>query len=172
MVWSYSANSFPDKKWDPWGEYYKGMSPILFIMESSLEEYLTSRFNPQLEWYERKSTRYKKYSQTLNVITIVGGILTPIFGSGGYRQATLITATIVAVGLAMLKFFKFEELWHTYRTTIESLKREQIHFTYNVDIYSGAPEPGKLFIERTESILGGEHVSWCSLVQERASPKK
>ncbi|HUU75071.1 MAG TPA: DUF4231 domain-containing protein [Methanoregulaceae archaeon] len=140
-------------------------------MESSLEDYLNSRFDPQLAWYGRKSAHYKKYSQTLNVVTLVGGILTPILGSGGYRQATLITATIVAIGLAMLKYFKFEDQWYTYRTTVEELKREKIHFSYGVDVYAYAEEPEKLFIERSESLIGGEHLSWCSLVQEKPAHK-
>lgn len=126
---------------------------------------------PQLEWYEIKSTHYKKYAQTLNVITVVGGILTPIFGSGGYQKATLITATIVAIGLAMLKYFKFEELWLTYRATIEALRKEKIHFSYGVDPYASAEEPEKLFIERSESLIGGEHLSWCSLIQEKSAHK-
>lgn len=136
-------------------------------MDENVKNYIDTRFDPQVDWYDKKALNYKRLSQILNVITLVGGILTPIFGIGGFRLYTLISAVTVAIGLALLKYFKFEELWQVYRHTHESLIREKILFLQQVDVYAHFHAPEKLFIERVESILGEEHGSWYSLFHEK-----
>ncbi|MBC8490435.1 MAG: DUF4231 domain-containing protein [Bacteroidetes bacterium] len=85
---------------------------------------------------------------------------------------TIIFSACVAAGLGILKFCKFEDLWHNYRTTCETLKKEMAHYKMQTDVYNSADDSDKLFVERVESIISKENIKWVSTIIEDREKNK
>jgi hypothetical protein len=73
---------------------------------------------------------------------------------------------VTTIGLSLLRFFKFDELWLNYRSTSEMLKKEEQHFRTLTGPYAEAAEPGKLFVERIEALISKEQTIWLTSMQE------
>jgi hypothetical protein len=134
-------------------------------MVEDIEEYIENRYKSQVQWYDKKAIYYKFCTQIFNVITIFFGALTPIVAALDHRIITIILASIVTISLGLLKFYKCEEHWHNYRTTCETLKKEENYFKYRINGYSTAQEPEKLFVERVESLISRENTLWSSTIK-------
>lgn len=134
-------------------------------MNIDINEYIENRFKPQVEWYDKKATKNKRCAIIFNVITIVVGALTPILAALNFQIFTIIFSAIVTILLGVSKFCKFEEHWHNYRTTCETLRKEEYYFKYQTSCYSTVQEPEKLFIERIESLISRENTLWLDTVK-------
>jgi len=137
-------------------------------MVEDINHYIENQFKQQVEWYDKKSIKNKNYSIFFNVITIFCGALTPILAAIDFKDLTIVFGVIVAISLGILKFCKFEEHWHNYRTTCETLRKEEFYFKYGADVYANANNPEKLFIERVESLISRENTMWLSTVKQTA----
>jgi len=139
-------------------------------MVREINDFINTRLKPQIEWYDKKSLTNKKWTYFFNIVTIVCGAATPIFAAIDFKVLTIVFGVIVAISLGILKFCKFEEHWHNYRTTCETLKKEEISFKYRTDIYSQSSDLEQLFIERVESVISRENTLWLCTV--KAGPIK
>lgn len=128
--------------------------------EEKFDEYIKTGYIPQVEWYDKKSILNKRLTYLLQTPILILAALTPIFAALEYTTITVISSAFVAAGLSMLKFYKFESLWHTYRTTCETLKKEWVHHNMLIDVYTKNEDPDKLFVERVESIISREQTRW------------
>lgn len=134
-------------------------------MVEDISNYIENRFRQEVKWYDKKAIKNKNCAQIFNVITIFCGALTPIFAALDYQIITIILASIVTISFGLLKFYKFEEHWHNYRTICETLKKEENYFTYRTQGYSTTQEPEKLFVERIESLISRENTTWSSIIK-------
>ena len=134
-------------------------------MAIDINAFIKERFDPEVKWYDDKSIRYKNFTFLFNIITIVLGAMTPILAATDQKVATIICGVVVAISIGLLKFCKFEELWFSYRTTCETLKKEGNFFRFRADVYADAKNPEQLFIERIESLISRENTQWLCTVK-------
>ncbi len=140
--------------------------PFHMTQSIDIEAYITNRFEPERMWYSTKARYNKKWMNTVNVLVILTGAVTPILAALQFTLSTVITSAVTTIGLSLLRFFKFDELWLNYRSTSEMLKKEEQHFRTLTGPYAEAAEPGKLFVERVETIVSKEQSVWLTSMQE------
>ena len=136
-------------------------------MNEKFSEYIKDRYEGQVEWYDKKSVFYKKLGGILQISIIVPAAIVPIVATLGYRWPTIVLSALVAVMTTILKYFKFEELWHHYRLVCESLKKEKHMHDFRIGEYEDTKEPEKLFIERVESVIAQEHKWWVDIRRKK-----
>ena len=141
---------------------------------SIADKYIKDRLEPQIEWYDKKSMHNQKWAKRYHVSIITLSAATPILAALDYKWATIGTSSVVTIAIGILKYYKFEELWQSYRTTCETLKKEKVMFESKTEVYKNAPEPDKLFVERAESLISKENTAWINIVnqKEKISRKK
>ena len=135
--------------------------------KENFDEYIKDVYEPQVMWYDKKSIMNKKLTHLFQIPIITMAAITPIFAALEYKALTIIFSACVAAGIGVLKFCKFEDLWHNYRTTCETLKKEMAHYKMQTDVYDSADGPDKLFVERVESIISKENIKWLSAIHEK-----
>jgi len=114
----------------------------------------------------------KRLTYLFQIPIITMAAITPVFAALEYKALTIIFSACVAAGFGVLKFCKFEDLWHSYRTTCETLKKEMVHYEMQTDVYDSADDSDKLFVERVESIVSKENVKWVTTVRENREKNK
>ena len=129
--------------------------------------YIKTRYEPQVDWYDKKSILNKWLTYLLQIPVLILAAVTPILAALEYITITIISSAFVAAGLVVLKFCKFEGLWHTYRTTCETLKKEKVYHDMLTDVYAKAENPNKLFVERVEIVISKEHTRWVEVVTKK-----
>ena len=130
--------------------------------------YIKSRVDDQINWMEGKSkwnqTRYK----TIKLIEIVAAAMVPLLA--GYQTDTAdrrsylgivigLMGVLIVILTSIRQLYKYQENWLTYRTTLESLKREKFLFEVGAPPYDGVSAFQK-FVMNTESLLAKENESW------------
>jgi len=136
------------------------------------DQYIEDRYEPQVKWYDKKSIMNKRLTYLFQIPIITMAAITPVFAALEYKALTIIFSACVAAGFGVLKFCKFEDLWHSYRTTCETLKKEMVHYEMQTDVYDSADDSDKLFVERVESIVSKENVKWVTTVRENREKNK
>lgn len=130
---------------------------------SKFEEYLKDRYETQINWYETKSAKNKKFYTFFQWGVIVLSAILPVLVvslTQGLRWVTATIAAILAIGTAVIKTFKFQENWINYRTIAETMKKEKYFYEGGIDAYADNPNKEGLFIERVESLISREHSLW------------
>lgn len=140
--------------------------------KEKFDEYIEERYEPQVKWYDKKSIRNKRLTYLFQLPIITMAAITPIFAALDYKELTIISSACVAAGLGILKFCKFEDLWHNYRTICETLKKEMVHYKMQTDVYNTIDDPNKLFVMRVESIISKENIKWVSIMKENREKSK
>jgi hypothetical protein len=128
------------------------------------EEYIQSRLEDQIGWYDRKSTHAQARFKILRGLEIVGGSAIPLiagFGGGGVCSQLavgLLGAMVVAIA-AFLSLNQYQENWIEYRTTCESLRHEKFLYLTRTEPYD-APTAFPLLVQRVESLISKENSGW------------
>jgi hypothetical protein len=130
------------------------------------EKYKKERYEPQVKWYDKKSISNKKWNNILQILVIVIAAILPVSAVLEYKWPTVILAAIVAIGTGILKYCKFEEHWHNYRTTCETLKKEKYYYEAKIGEYKESTEPEDLFVERVEALISQAHTKWDTTVKK------
>lgn len=132
---------------------------------NAFNEYLEKRYYDQMNYYDKASLKNQKRYKNFQWILIILSAITPVLAALPHRfefQYSVVTiSAIVAILTTGLKTFLFQELWVSYRSTVEQLKPEINYYNFNVGPY-GKPGINKetLFVSRIESILNKEHDTW------------
>ena len=137
--------------------------------QNQFAKYISDRYEDQIRWYDRKAAINQKLYRWMQWTLIALAALTPIlveldiepFGANGIRLAT-ITGAIVAILTAGLKTFGYQENWLNYRTTCETLRKEEHFYAAGLDEYATTDDPEALFVERVESLIARENTMWVS----------
>ena len=129
--------------------------------------YLEKRYQDQLDYYENASgknqKKYKFFQWSLIILSTLTTILAALPKMEGFKLEYVIvfTSALVTILTSALKTFQYQELWVTYRSTIEQLKPEIYYYTFNVGDYGqSGVDKETLFVTRVEGILGKEHDAW------------
>lgn len=139
------------------------------------QEYLASRLDDQIAWYDRKSQAAQKGYQRLRAFEIVGAAIVPFLAayaaeSGAVRAALGILGVLLAAGAGLLSLHQYQERWLEYRTTCESLRHEKYLFMTRTDPYDRA-EPFKLLVQRVESLISKENSAWAQTTRAARTPQ-
>jgi len=136
-------------------------------------EYLESRLEDQIKWYDKKSAAnklwYRRCQFTLLLLaTLV--TLSAAFQPDDYPWINLTTAilgALIALITGVLGLYKFQENWTAYRTTAESLNHEKYLFLTKSEPYH-ADNPFKVFVFRVENLISEENSKWMQYINQEA----
>ena len=128
------------------------------------EQYIKSRVDDQIEWYDRRSAANQRWFRQLRVVEIVAAAAVPLLA--GYAESAVsiriavgILGLLIAVIAGVFALYQFQETWTAYRNTCEGLKQEKYLFLTKTEPYGGG-EPFPLFVQRVEALLTKEHSGW------------
>lgn len=140
----------------------------------SIDEYMTSRVDNQMNWFSDKSGYNQMRFKRLKTITLVTSGLIPFLSGAAYLDfvETYIPAVVgllgvvIAVAEGLLSIHKYQENWLQYRITAEALKREKFLFSTQAGPYTNPEHRFPYFVERIESIIQDDNVAWKSYSSE------
>jgi hypothetical protein len=142
------------------------------MSKRDFNKYLKERYEDQVNWYDSKSILYKRLNYIFQVSTIVIGPIVPILALLDFKWETVLLSAMMAILIEILNFGKFEEKWHSYRTTCETLKKEKHYYQQKVNEYRDATDPEGLFVERVESLISREHTKWVTIEKGKKKENK
>ena len=137
---------------------------------SSFKAYLADRYDDQIQWYDKKATENQNRYKSAQLAVIVLSALTPVLieinihlGSDyNFGYLAMFTSVTVAILTTLLKTFKYQENWLTYRNTCETLRKEKHFFDFDLGDYGNTENKQALFVERVESLISRENTMWIS----------
>ena len=132
--------------------------PMNFSMKE--EDYIKNRLEDQIQWYSKKSTRYKKLSYMIRATEIIiAGLIPALFHWSLIKGIIPFLSAIVAILAGLIALFKFQETWISYRTTSESLKHEKYLYFTKVSPYD-KENSFEILVKTVESIISKENSLW------------
>ena len=140
------------------------------------EEYLKNRLDDQINWYDRKSSQNQKTYKRLQFILIISAASVP-FISGYVDNLSYLQYLLGGIGVliaavtGLLSLYKFQEIWTTYRTTCESLRREKFLYLTKTDPYI-EKNAFNLLVQRVEALLAKENSSWVEVMKKTEGQKE
>lgn len=140
------------------------------------EEYIKSRVDNQIGWYDRKSQRSQCWFKWLRGVEIIAAASIPLI-AGFAREPFPVTLVLgilgasIAVIASAISLNQFQENWTEYRTTCESLKHEKYLFLTRADPYH-EEESFRLFVQRVESLISKENSAWSQYTQVKLESTK
>jgi len=142
------------------------------MKKGEFNKYLKERYNDQVDWYNRKSNLYKSMNYLIQIPIIFIAAIIPIFAVLEEKWITVMLSAVMAIFIGISNFCKFEEKWHNYRTTCETLKKELHYCKSKINEYHDTAEPEELFIQRVESIISREHTRWLTIEKSKKKETK
>ena len=128
------------------------------------QEYLKSRLDDQVAWYDKKSQAAKRSYQRLRTFEIVAAAIIPFLAAYASRYvAVQVVLGVVGVALAvaggLLSLHRHQEQWVGYRTAGETLLHERFLFQTRAAPYDGE-QPFQLLVQRAEAAMSTENTAW------------
>ena len=129
-------------------------------------QYLQERIDDQINWYDMKSRRNRKWYRSVRICGIIIALSIPILSGfiGGNNDAHLkivlsVAGAVVALLEGLLSLYKFHENWIQYRATAESLKYHKFLFITGAAPYHEA-DAFSLFVQHAEGVMAKEQMGW------------
>ena len=126
-----------------------------------LEDYITSRLDPQILYYEKRSALFRREHNVLSILTLFLMAAIP-FLTLLLDLAPSVRFAIAAVGIAasilsgILYFHNAKEQWHSYCEVAQSLQSEKENYLYSAGPYEPLDtqrEKDALLVATCEAIL-------------------
>lgn len=131
----------------------------------NIEEYMTSRVDDQINWYDKKSVHCQKMYKRLQATEIVLAALIPLLSA--YSKNCVVSIVVglfgssIAIIEAITKLNKYHENRIEYRTTCELLRYQKYLFETHSSPYNIEEETVEnLFIRNVENIISSENNKW------------
>lgn len=136
------------------------------------DEYLKTRLDDQVAWYDGKSAWNKRLFVLLSIVQITAAALIPFLV--GYvtdarpcvKFVVGLLGVVVALTVGIIVLLRLQENWHRYRTTAETLRHEKYLFQTGSPPYDG-DEAFTVLVERTEAVISREHTGWLRAVRKK-----
>lgn len=130
------------------------------------DEYLESRLEDQIAWYDAKSKSNKQGFMVLRTIEVVAAATIPLLigyvtEHPGLGIIAGIFGVVVAVIAGLLSILKVQENWIEYRSVSESLKHEKFLYLTKSMPYNRA-ENLTLLVSRVEGLISKENSNWAN----------
>lgn len=137
--------------------------------------YMKDRVDDQIAWYDKKSSKNKKYTITIRVVEVI--LSASIATVAVIVPATFLQATVAIIGLALTitagigTINKFQDNWIQYRMMAEALKREKCLYMTKSGHYKNG-DTFTLFVERVETLTSKENFEWFQYMAKTTEEKK
>ena len=140
-------------------------------------EYIEKRLDDQINWYDKKSLVNQKMFKQLRMSEIILAALIPLLSIAfevfsflnDYHSFILgVIGLAISVLASIISFSKYQEIWQSYRTTCESLKKEKFLFYAKARPYN-KNNSYSLLVERTESLISKENTNWSEMINSNES---
>ncbi len=149
------------------------------MTDDQFTAYRDDRYSEQLSYYDRRALANQRGYRICGLyIIIVSVAITPlisldeaIFG-WGIILAKVLSPT-VAIAAGVMAHFRFLENWLRFRFTWDSLKQELVFRDAGIRDYAATNNRNALFVDRVESLIAQEGVSWLNVhaQRDRAVPR-
>jgi hypothetical protein len=138
----------------------------------NVEEYIDSRINQQICWYDKKAIENKSLDHSSKCLIILFSASIPLFaGIEIYSELKNVIlgslGTLIAILTGISGLLKFHEKWTDYRATSEALKQEKILFQTKTGPYHEVDNEFKVLVERVENIISNENSSWSFYINKQ-----
>ena len=134
--------------------------------KETFAKYLKDRYQDQISFYDKSALKNQGQYRWMQGTIIVLAALTPVIVELGresdWVHLATVTSAFVAILTASLKTFNYQENWLNYRTTCETLIKEQHFLEAGIGDYRTAEDKESLFVERVESVISRENTMWIS----------
>jgi hypothetical protein len=139
------------------------------------QEYLKSRVDDQIDWYNAKSLSAHRAYKSLQIFQIAGAALVPFLASYAGSVASIpivlgVLGVLLAVAGGLLALFQYQERWIEYRTTCESLKQERYLFLTRTEPYNGENSL-QTFVKQVEGLISRETSAWAQTARTVKAPE-
>lgn len=132
------------------------------------DDYIESRLNPQIDYYDKKSVHCHKEHNALSIVGIVLTASIPPLTllsevAPLTKFAVAIAAAIASILSSVLYLHNSKENWVEFRTICESLKSEKEKYIHSVSVYGqelSQQSRDALFIETCEAMMQEERANW------------
>ena len=115
-----------------------------------IEDYITSRLEPQILYYEKRSALFRREHNVLSFLTLLLEL------SSGVRFAIAAVGIATSILSAILYFHNARELWKSYQETAQALYAEKEKYLYSAGAYQtfdSQAEKDARFVETCEAII-------------------
>ncbi|MEO1782547.1 DUF4231 domain-containing protein [Enterococcus diestrammenae] len=132
------------------------------------KNYIQTRVNNQINWYDSSSLKAQKYYRLLSLTTLIVSAIIPFFTNLAIdnfwiKLIVSLLGVIATLCQGILSLNKYNENWIGYRTVCETLKKEKYMFLTKAGVYGESNSSFSFFTERIESVISQENVNWASL---------
>ena len=134
------------------------------------------RWKSQKDYYSMRVGNYKRWHLGLQLYMGVIAVFVPVLLS--IPEVPKIIPSILSASIAAAAVIenvnRYGENWRTFRTTLETLKREKILYDIGADVYKNlsVDDAATLFATRTEDILRTEWTGYFPSDQQQPAQKK
>ena len=150
----------------------------LFAEEELMDadNYLATRVQDQIDWYEQRSAQNQSRFKNLQLLTIILGALIPLFTvisepplEHYIRFLIAAMGALMAMITASISLYQFQDKWVRYRSAAESLNREKYRYlTGSAPYVSEKADNFNVLVERCEAIMAGEFQAWVAANADNA----
>ena len=113
--------------------------------EARAERYFEQDLKGQREWYGKRASAYKNYTQILGLVVIAAGVATSFLQVFTPRlwvpAVTAGLGALVALAEGWQRITRYGETWIAYRTASERMKRERRLYLNGAGAYRGTTTP-------------------------------
>lgn len=134
-----------------------------------INEYISTRLDPQIEWYDEKSVHAQKRYKQFQVVEIILAAFIPLL-SGYTSLCDLIPIIIGILGAIIViiesvtKLYKYHQNWIQYRSTCEMLLyQKHLYLTRSFPYNPNDETVDNIFIKNVEEIMSAENRHWKSI---------
>lgn len=134
-----------------------------------INEYISTRLDPQIEWYDKKSVEAQRRYKQFQVAEIILAAFIPLL-SGYTSSCNLIPIIIGFLGAIIViiesitKLYKYHENWIQYRSTCEMLLyQKHLYLTQSFPYNPNDEIIDNIFIKNVEEIMSAENRHWKSI---------
>lgn len=139
------------------------------------DEYLNSRLDNQISWYDKKSQHHQRWYKCLKYIELFLGFMIPILSAWKppfFPIASAICASGMLLCESAISLSKHRDNWIDYRRTTELLKHEKYMFLTKTGVYKNENDSFALLVERCETIISSENINWANLQTDTVQRKE
>ena len=134
-----------------------------------INEYISTRLDPQIEWYDKNSVEAQRRYKQFQVAEIILAAFIPLL-SGYTSSCNLIPIIIGFLGAIIViiesitKLYKYHENWIQYRSTCEMLLyQKHLYLTQSFPYNPNDETIDNIFIKNVEEIMSAENRHWKSI---------
>lgn len=139
-------------------------------------DYLKTRVEDQIDWYNRKGIRNKNWFRCLRMFEIITAALIPFLIGFGKNTDSFVgviglLGPAIIIITATISLFRLQENWVEYRAVCESLKHEKYLYLTRTGPYN-TDEAFEVLVQRVESTISAENRSWSQYTRPQYTEKR